>query len=70
VLHEDLSVKGLRFEDIIRETEEDTAADDPASRFDLDFSLMTLELAEFIPQLFAALGGEELSEPDDRRSAA
>jgi recombination associated protein RdgC len=70
VLHEDLSVKGLHFEDIIRETEDDTAAEDPASRFDLDFSLMTLELGEFIPQLFAALGGEELSEPDDRRSAA
>lgn len=70
VLHDDLSIKGLHFEDLIREAEGETAVDDPASRFDLDFSLMTLELAEFIPQLFAALGGEDLSESEDRRSAA
>jgi len=62
VLHEDLSVKRLRFEDIIKEAESETEADDPVSRFDLDFSLMVLELAEFFPQLIAALGGEDLPE--------
>jgi len=62
VLHEDLSIKRLRFEDIIKEAESETEADDPVSRFDLDFSLMVLELAEFFPQLLAALGGEELPE--------
>jgi len=58
VLHEDLSVKRLRFEDVVRQGEE---ADDidAASRFDLDFSLMTLELNEFTGQLLRALGGEE-----------
>ncbi len=61
VLHEDLSIKRLRFEDVIKETEND--ADDPVSQFDLDYSLMVLELAEFFPQLLAALGGEDL--PDD-----
>jgi recombination associated protein RdgC len=60
VLHEDLSIKRLRFEDIIREAESETEADDPVSRFDLDFSLMALELATFIPALLEALGGEEL----------
>jgi recombination associated protein RdgC len=62
VLHEDLSIKRLRFEDIIREEESDTEADDPVSRFDLDFSLMVLELSAFIPQLLEALGGEALPE--------
>ena len=69
VLHEDLSIKRLRFEDIIREAESETAADDPVSRFDLDFSIMVLELAEFFPQLLAALGGEELPEKRAARPA-
>ncbi len=62
VLYEDLSIKRLRFEDIIKEAESEAEADDPVSRFDLDFSLMALELAEFIPRLLVALGGEELPE--------
>ena len=68
VLHEDFSIKRLRFEDIIKEAESETDADDPISRFDLDFSLMVLELAEFFPQLVAALGGEEL--PEDASAKA
>ncbi|MEA2094236.1 MAG: recombination-associated protein RdgC, partial [Pseudomonadota bacterium] len=70
VLQEDLSVKRLRFEDVIKEAEGDSQADDPASRFDLDFSLMTLELAEFLPQLLSALGGEDLPGQEEERSAA
>ena len=68
VLHEDLSIKRLRFEDIIREQENDTEADDAISRFDLDFSLMVLELAVFIPGLLAALGGE--ARPDESKEAS
>ena len=67
VLHEDLSIKRLRFEDIIKEEESDTEADDPITRFDLDFSLMVLELAAFIPELLEALGGEAL--PDGEEAA-
>jgi recombination associated protein RdgC len=73
VLHEDMSIKRLRFEDIVMEAEDDTVADDAATRFDLDFTLMTLELTEFLPDLFAMLGGEELSqeaEPLAEASAA
>ena len=62
VLHEDMSIKRLRFEDIIKEAESDNEADDPVSRFDLDFSLMVLELAEFFPNLLEALGGEDIPE--------
>jgi recombination associated protein RdgC len=64
VLHDDLSIKRLRFEDIVREAESETEADDPVSRFDLDFSIMVLELAAFLPALMAALGGEALPESD------
>jgi len=62
VLHEDLSIRRLRFEDIVREAETETEADDPVSRFDLDFTIMVLELAAFIPSLIAALGGEAVPE--------
>ena len=35
-----------------------SAGDDAASRFDVDFALMTLELRQFLPALTDALGGE------------
>ena len=40
VLQDDLSIKRLKFEDVIRDAEGDTTADDFASRFDLDLSLI------------------------------
>ncbi len=61
VIHEDLSIKRLRFEDIISEAAEESEDDDPATRFDVDFSLMALELSGFFPALMDALGGEVLS---------
>jgi recombination associated protein RdgC len=64
ILHDDLSIRRLRFEDIVREAENETEADDPVSRFDLDFSIMVLELAAFLPGLIAALGGEAVAEKD------
>ena len=59
VIHDDLSIRRLRFEDVVREAETGNEADDPVSRFDLDFSLLVLELAEFLPELLKAFGGEE-----------
>ncbi len=70
VLHEDMSIKRLRFEDIIKEAESEAEADDPVSRFDLDYSLMVLELAEFLPNLLEALGGEDLPEDVPARPVA
>ena len=60
VLCDDLSIKRLRFLDIIQETAADEAIDE-ASRFDADFALMTLELSRFIPSILDAFGGEERS---------
>jgi recombination associated protein RdgC len=62
VIQDDLSIKRLKFEDVVRDAAADTEADDPVSRFDLDFSLLVLELAEFLPALVDALGGEDLPE--------
>ncbi|MGD2112449.1 MAG: recombination-associated protein RdgC [Gammaproteobacteria bacterium] len=62
VIQDDLSIKRLRFEDVVREAGADAGADDPVSRFDLDFSLLVLELAEFLPALVHVLGGEALPE--------
>jgi len=61
ILHEDLSIKRLRFEEVITDEVDDTSADDPVTRFDLDFSLMTLELSDFLPAMLHALGGEHRS---------
>ena len=65
VMHEDLAIKRLRFEDIVSETTQESEDDDPATRFDLDFSLMVLELAEFFPVLLEAFGGEVRDDDPD-----
>ncbi|MCL2655942.1 MAG: recombination-associated protein RdgC [Betaproteobacteria bacterium] len=57
VLTEKLEIKRLAFLDIVQEeAEKATATGD--EQFEADFVLMTAELARFIPELVAALGGE------------
>jgi len=60
VLCDDLSIKRLRFLDIIQEAAADESVDE-ISRFDADFALMTLELSRFIPSMIDAFGGEDRS---------
>jgi recombination associated protein RdgC len=61
VLTEQLQIKRIQFLDIIKE--ESTALADSAEEiFDLDFVLMTGELAKMLNDLTQALGGESLSE--------
>ncbi len=60
VLCDDLSIKRLRFMDILQEAAADEGMDE-ASRFDADFALMTLELSRFIPSMIDAFGGEDRS---------
>ena len=57
VLDEDMSIKRLRFADVIEEKAADISDDDEAARFDNDFAIMTLELARFIPVLLEQFGG-------------
>jgi len=56
LLDDDMSVKRLRFTDVMQEQATDVA-DDEAARFDNDFAIMTLELARFIPLLVEQFGG-------------
>ncbi len=58
LLHENLQLKRLAFLDILKEQSEQNAeaADE---QFDADFAIMSGELARFLPELVAALGGME-----------
>lgn len=61
ILDADLSVKRLKFGDIVLEESGDREAESAAERFDADFTLMTLELAKFLPRLMQLYGGEDQS---------
>lgn len=57
VLDDKLVVKRLRFADIVQEQSSAAEAEDAAAQFDVDFSIMALELSAFIEALVAAFGG-------------
>ena len=59
LLDEKLIVKRLRFSDLVQEQASEIETDDVAARFDVDFSIMTLELSGFFKALVDALGGED-----------
>jgi recombination associated protein RdgC len=59
VLDEKLTVKRLRFADMVQEQASEIEADDAAARFDVDFSIMALELSAFIAALIDAFGGAD-----------
>jgi len=58
VLNENLSVKRLRFLDLIQEQVTETNAETEIEHFDVDFSIMTSEFANFLPRLLELFGGE------------
>lgn len=58
ILTEKLEVRRLAFLDILKE-EAEKSAERADEQFDADFALMTGELVRFLPQLIAALGGEQ-----------
>lgn len=60
ILCEDFAIKRLRFEDIIQEDAQ-SEYDDDATQFDQDFSVMTLQLNEFIEDLLKEFGGMDTS---------
>lgn len=61
VIDEHLAVKRLRFLDLIQEQVQDTDASDTETLFDTEFSIMSLELASFLPRLLELFGGENQS---------
>jgi len=62
LLHENLQLKRLAFLDILKEQSEQNA-EAAEEQFDADFAIMTGELARFLPDLIAALGGETAEAP-------
>jgi recombination associated protein RdgC len=58
IIDENLSVKRLRFLDLIQDQVADIETDDEAAQFDLDFSIMSAELANLLPRLIEVFGGE------------
>lgn len=57
LLCDDLSIRRLRFLDLVMDQAAEVEADDAAARFDADFTLMAAELQQFLPAVIAAFGG-------------
>ena len=58
IIDENLSIKRLRFLDLIQDQIADIDTDDEVAQFDVDFSIMTAELATLLPRLIELFGGE------------
>src|SRR5690606_42097514 len=59
VIAEDLTLKRLRFGDVLQEQAQDSGAEDAAARFDADFAILSMELSRLLPQILEAFGGED-----------
>lgn len=57
LIESDMSIKRLRFLDLIQEEAADYQVESEADRFDAHFSLMSLEFRRFIPRLIEIFGG-------------
>jgi len=58
IIDENMAIKRLKFLDLIQDQVSDTDAEDEVARFDVDFSIMSLELSNFLPRLLEIFGGE------------
>ncbi|UZE97570.1 recombination-associated protein RdgC [Alkalimarinus alittae] len=61
VMNEDLSIKRLKFGDVMQEQLDDSGAEDAASKFDASFAIMSMEFAKLLPAVLDAFGGEDKS---------
>jgi len=59
VLNENVEIKRLRFSDTLVEQVEQDGVNDEAAEFDARFTLLGLELSQFLPALCDVLGGHE-----------
>jgi len=57
ILDDQLAIKRLRFEDKVRDKVDDVDPQSQAEQFDIEFSVMTIELSALINDLLNALGG-------------
>lgn len=63
IVGDDFLIRRIKFTDTLQEQSEALNADDEASRYDADFTLMAGTLAEFLRELVVVMGGEEEKEP-------
>jgi recombination associated protein RdgC len=63
-IDDELAIKRLVFDDIIQEKANQVDAQDAAEQFDVDFSIMTLEVSALIKSLLKAFGGEKTPDPE------
>jgi recombination associated protein RdgC len=61
VIDKTLTIKRLRFLDLIQDQLKDTDIEDEATRFDVEFTIMAAELSAFLPELMACFGGAEIT---------
>ncbi|WP_404356408.1 recombination-associated protein RdgC [Methylotuvimicrobium sp. KM1] len=61
IVDENLSIKRLKFLDLVQDQVADIETQDEAEQFDADFSIMSLELSTFLPRLIELFGGEHKS---------
>jgi len=57
IIDDDLTIKRLKFQDMVLEKADDGDAESAADQFDQDFTVMSLELSRFFKSLFKAFGG-------------
>lgn len=60
ILDDKMTIKRLRFEDLLHDQAEQDGGDDALGQLDASFTIMCLTFAQFIPALLEALGGEEI----------
>lgn len=65
VIDDKLSIRRLRFEDMLQEKALQDGGEEAAGQFDASFVLMMLTFREFLPALFESLGGEFIPEGID-----
>jgi recombination associated protein RdgC len=70
LLDDKLTIKRLRFSELVQDKADEIETDDVAMQFDVDFSIMALELSGFIKALMNALGGENINRPASTAAAA
>ena len=58
IVDENLAIKRLRYLDLIQDQISEIDIADAAAQFDVDFSIMSAELANLIPRLLEIFGGE------------
>ncbi len=57
ILEDDLTIKRLKFQDMVLEKADEADSESAAEQFDQDFAVMSLELSKFFKSLFKAFGG-------------